>query len=328
MHDLPKVIHLIDDTTAGGVMRVLDHIMTSRDLAKTADHSLVEIQRGAISLTRHKCDVIVSHLSISWRTLPALVALRLANPGKMLVHIEHSYTEGFVRHNVTRKSRFRMLLRTGFSIFDKVVAVSDGQAAWLRQARLCEGSKLNVIRSCVDLSAFQNVMPAGSQPKTFGAIGRLDGQKGLDDLIKAFRTIERDDIALHIYGTGDEREMLGKLAQGDVRIHFKGHVADPVSAYRDIDVLVVPSRWEAYGLVAIEALCAGRTVLCADIDGLADHAEYGAHLVKEMSCLSLAREMSALLTQSERAQNVTRPDINQQAQSAFVRGWQDLLSAS
>jgi len=37
----PKVVHLIDDTTAGGVMRVLDHLTGSPDLAQDADHTSV-----------------------------------------------------------------------------------------------------------------------------------------------------------------------------------------------------------------------------------------------------------------------------------------------
>ena len=92
---LPRVIHLVDDTTAGGVMRVIDHILTSPDLAAQANHSLVHLPRGKISARVYKADLIVSHLSISWRNLPMLIAARAANASTPLVHIEHSYTENF-----------------------------------------------------------------------------------------------------------------------------------------------------------------------------------------------------------------------------------------
>jgi hypothetical protein len=38
----------------------------------------------------------------------------------------------------------------------------------------------------------------------------------------------------------------------------------------------MPSRWEAYGLVAIETLAAGRRLLVNNVDGLTDHVPHGA----------------------------------------------------
>lgn len=325
MRKRPVVVHLIDDTTAGGVMRVLDHITTCPDLAQIADHRLVRVARGQISLRRHRCDVIVSHLSVSWRTLPALVALKLANRHARLVHVEHSYTEAFVHHNVPNVRRFEALLKTAFTLFDRVVAVSDGQAAWLHRAALCPDHKLSVIRSCVDLAPFQSLPRARQTPRVIGAIGRLDRQKGFDALIAAFRDTARDDIALHVYGTGDQSEALQALAGDDTRIQFKGHVDDPLSAYRDVDVLVVPSLWEAYGLVAIEALCAGRIVLCADIDGLRDHAEYGAQLLPDTTVGQVKARLNAILCDTGFAEPRAAQDVGRHLQGAFVSGWKDLI---
>jgi glycosyltransferase involved in cell wall biosynthesis len=325
MRNRPVVIHLIDDTTAGGVMRVLDHITTSSDMAQIACHQLVQVQRGQVSLQRYKCDIIVSHLAISWRTTPVFAAIRLANRHARFVHVEHSYTEGFVQHNVPNKLRFHTLLKTAFALFDAVVAVSHGQAQWIRQAGLCPEHKLSVIRSCVDLSAFRRLEPARQRPKVIGAIGRLDRQKGLDVLVKAFRQIKQRDIALNIYGTGHELDALQALADGDPRIHFKGHTADPLSAHKDVDVLVVPSLWEAYGLVAIEGLCAGRKVLCADVDGLKDHIEYGAVALRDVSVTELSRQLDALCANPHLGRETVENDIGQRAEAEFVSGWRELL---
>lgn len=325
MRKRPVVVHLIDDTTAGGVMRVLDHITTSADMAQIADHRLVRVDRGQISLQRHRCDVIVSHLSISWRTLPVFVALKLANRHARLVHVEHSYTEAFVHHNVPNLRRFHTLLKTAFTLFDRVVAVSEGQAAWLRRAGLCPDHRLSVIRSCVDLAPFQSLPPARPAPRVIGAIGRLDRQKGFDTLIAAFRETGRNDVSLHIYGTGDQSEALRAHAGDDTRIQFRGHVDDPLAAYRDVDILVVPSLWEAYGLVAIEALCAGRTVLCADVDGLRDHADYGAQLLPETTVDQMKARLNAILGDTGFAEPRGDRDVGRHLQGAFVAGWRDLI---
>ncbi len=92
MKTLPKVFHLVDDTTAGGVMRVLDFLHSDHNLAETALHEVKSVNRGKIINNLGKADVIVSHLAISWRSLPSLIALRALYVRTPLVHVEHSYT--------------------------------------------------------------------------------------------------------------------------------------------------------------------------------------------------------------------------------------------
>jgi glycosyltransferase involved in cell wall biosynthesis len=328
MPDLPLVTHLVDDTTAGGVMRVVDHIRTTPELSRLARHARVAVPRGALRLTRYRSDVIVSHLALSWRTLPALCALRAANPRATLIHVEHSYTEGFAALNVPNQRRFRAMLRTAFALFDRVVAVSAGQGAWMADAGLCPTRKLAVIRSCVDLGAFADLPPADPQPRVLGAIGRLDRQKGFDDLIVAFRAVRTPDIALHIFGEGAEEDRLRALARGDDRIRFCGFSADPLVPFASVDAVVMPSRWEAYGLVAVEALCAGRRLLCAPLDGMTDHAEYGADLLTGGSVEDLRAGIEALVSSAPAPRAEAPGDLAQRLQRDFVAGWADLLRSA
>lgn len=325
MPERPIVTHLVDDTTAGGVMRVLDFIGAAPEMSAIADCRFVRVTRGEISLRRFEGDVIVSNLALSWRTLPALCALRAANPKATLIHVEHSYTEAFVAQNVPNKRRFRAMLAMAFSLFDRVVAVSEGQGAWLRRERLCPAAKLSVIRSCVDLSPFEAVPAPNPQPKVFGAIGRLDRQKGFDTLIAAFRKTRNPDIALHVYGEGAEMPELRALAGDDPRIQFKGFCADPLKAFEAVDVVVIPSRWEAYGLVAIEAVCAGRQVLCADVDGLQDHGSYGAQLMNATTADEIAPRLEAMAASIWSPPAGARATVSGMLTQDFVRGWQRLL---
>ncbi|MFG6596088.1 glycosyltransferase [Sulfitobacter sp. 1A13368] len=71
-----------------------------------------------------------------------------------------------------------------------------------------------------------------------------------------------------------------RLANGDPRIKFKGFAPAPVAAMAAVDIVAMPSRWEAYGLVAIEALAAKRNLLVSSIGGLKDHLEKGAQAVQ------------------------------------------------
>lgn len=323
---LPRIVHLVDDTTAGGVMRVLDHILTAPAMSQTADHSLVVIDPGRISLARIEADVIVSHLAISWRAMPMLVSLRGRHPKTPLIHVEHSYTKAFVARNVIHKRRFSTLLRVAYRLFDRVVAVSQAQGQWLAQSGAVRASVLSVIPSCVDLSAFRAVVPAKSPARVIGAIGRLDRQKGFDTLIKAFRQTTRPDMFLHVYGQGPEEDALRSLAADDPRIRFMGFSPDPATAMAAVDVVAMPSNWEAYGLVAIEALAAGRSLLVNDIDGLIDHMPQGAQVVFDRSVAGWQDALEGVVA-GERQTQDTRNANGPYPEVSFSKNWQELLAA-
>lgn len=290
----PSVVHLVDDLTAGGVMRVIEHIQTSPAMSENAIHHVRSFKRGRFWVGRLKADIIVSHLAVSWRALPMLVALRQSHPSTPMVHVEHSYTKGFVDENVTNTRRFATLLRTAFRLFDRVVAVSHAQGHWLVQSGAVNQAKLTVIQSCVDLSAFRAVAPVKHPVRIIGAIGRLDRQKGFHLLIQAFKKTADPSLALHIYGEGSEERALRALASGDDRIRFMGWASDPVQAIAAVDAVAMPSLWEAYGLVAIETLCAGRQLVVSGIDGLADHVALGAYVAEDQTVEAWHREIETL----------------------------------
>jgi glycosyltransferase involved in cell wall biosynthesis len=320
-----RVVHLVDDTTAGGVMRVLDHIMTAPGLSETLDHSLRCVDRSNAALGHINADIIVSHLAISWRLLPTLIALRARHPRTAIVHVEHSYTEGFVAANVTHTRRFATLLRLSYRIFNRVVAVSYAQGDWLVRSGAVRSPALHVIQSCVDLSAFRALPAVRSPVRVIGAIGRLDRQKGFDTLITAFHRTTRADLSLLIYGEGPEEAALRQLAAGDERIRFMGFAPDPVAAMATVDAVAMPSVWEAYGLVAIEALAARRALLVNPIDGLADHLAHGAHAVGDTTVAAWERAICDLGDGCIHSSQV-RGDSTKTPEDIFAGKWQVLAA--
>ncbi|WP_136442605.1 glycosyltransferase [Pacificoceanicola onchidii] len=293
---LPLVLHLIDDTTPGGVMRVIDFLTTSPAMSAFARHQVMRVSRGA-ALPACRADVIVSHLTVNWRALPRLIAFRARHAHLPLVHVEHSYTESFTAQNVPGKGRFFALLRTAYALFDRVVAVSDAQGDWLRSRGLVRASALRVISSTVDLSGFHALPAPRGRARVIGGIGRLHRQKGFDVLINAFRALPGAELELHLYGEGPEKAALQALAGDDPRIFFAGHTDDPETAMRAVDVVAMPSRWEAFGLVALETRAAGRRLICAQVDGLRDSGDGGlfvrGHRTEDWTAALLATLASA-----------------------------------
>jgi D-inositol-3-phosphate glycosyltransferase len=322
---LPKVLHLVDDDTAGGVMRVLDFLSSDNNLAQTALHEVKFAKRGKIIRNVKHADVIISHLAVSWRSMPILIALRAACTRKALVHVEHNYTKQFMAHNVPNHNRFKILLKMSYSCFDRVISVSSGQKNWMLENHLISVKKIALIQSCVDLTAFR-ALPAPSGPsRVFGAIGRLDKQKGFDILIKAFLQCNDPNIKLHVIGEGPQRKRLKSLAKTDERIVFKGFQSNPVMAFSDIDVVMMPSRWEAYGLVAIEALAAGRRLLCHNIDGLTDHEQHGGIMFNTTGIEELSSLIKLEANSVSKQKLISTVRTTQQLEDQFRACWWSIL---
>lgn len=302
------VCHLVDDDGFGGVNRGLEHIVSDKTLSEISTHEVVRIKRGKLTPPPISADVIISKLSICWANMPLFLALRFAHPNTPIVHFEHSYSERFVASSVRNHNRFSKLMRKAFSLFDRVVAVSDEQAAWLLRRGFVNEAKLQVINSCPSLKPFLNVEPRTTPDKIIvGAIGRLHIQKGFDVLIKGFRKAARSDMELHIYGDGPQRAYLEKLAEGDPAIIFKGYEKDTSLAMAAVDVVAMPSRWEPYGLVAIEAMAARRALICSNADGLAGHIRRGALEVGDNTTMGWA----------ERLKMVSRDDLRRNLESSY-----------
>ncbi|RLQ88863.1 glycosyltransferase family 4 protein [Notoacmeibacter ruber] len=320
------VTHLIDDASFGGINRMLEHMAAAPALARRHQHRIERVRRGQLSPPSLSTDVIVSHLSISWANLPLLTALRAIYPNHPIIHVEHSYCERFVTANVDVRGRFDTLMKTAYSLFDKVVAVSEAQAGWMRRRDYCGGSRLETVPSCADLSSFFE-LPDREPGKTItiGAIGRFSEQKGFDILIDAFRESRRQDLHLSLFGDGPDRGRLTAMADDHPRIAFHGYLADTATAVRHCDLIAMPSRWEPYGLVALESMAAGRPLLCPRIDGLNDHIKSGATDIGENSVDGWRAFFETFDAHALAQRGSHLRDVARNAENRFAHGWNSLL---
>lgn len=97
---------------------------------------------------------------------------------------------------------------------------------------------------------------------TFGYLGRVSPEKGIEFLLHVLRSVGTEGWHLRVGGTGDPEYMnrLGALAHG-LPVEFAGHV-DPEAFFPTIDVLIAPSLWhEPMGRIIIEAFGYGIPVV-------------------------------------------------------------------
>jgi len=124
-------------------------------------------------------------------------------------------------------------------------------------------------------SEFRQRHDLGSDLFLFGFLGRFMPQKGFDKIIEALAQLETISVScdyrLVAVGSGDYKHHYEAMAveKGvSYRILFLPFQQDVAEIYRDLDAVVMPSRWEACGLLAMEALVSGIPIITSNCIGL------------------------------------------------------------
>ena len=202
---------------------------------------------GLLAAVR-RADVVHTHLFAgdTWGRLAAVLARKRA-----VVTTEH---------NVNRDETWQRHVKRALAPTSRViVAVSEAVARHAREVEGIDGGRVMVLPNGVDLARFRPAPRAAEGPLRLLAVGRRVLQKGFDVLLDALPP----GVTLRIAGEGPFR-------RDHPQVEWLGHVADPAPLYATSDVLVVPSRWEGFGLVAAEGLAAGLPVVASRVDGLVE----------------------------------------------------------
>ncbi len=140
------------------------------------------------------------------------------------------------------------------------------------------------------------------------SIGSFIPNKGFDTLIRAFTQVnqEHPGVDLLIAGDGYERESCRRLADrldiGNV-VHFLGKIDHSLvpALLKGCELFVLPSRVESFGIVVLEAMAAGKTVVATMVGGVPEiltHMRDGV-LVEAEAPDKLAEEICSLLKDPE-----------------------------
>ncbi len=169
---------------------------------------------------------------------------------------------------------------------DRIVVATEHERQLLRQLYRVDRSHVAVIPPGVDLRQFRprdqgearRELELPEDGRVLVAVGRVEPLKGFDILIRALAEMtEREGVTLVIVG-GDARaatefarlaaiaEEVGVASQ--VRFVGATEHARVACYYNAADVVVVPSFYESFGLVALEAMASGVPVVASKVGGL------------------------------------------------------------
>jgi len=145
------------------------------------------------------------------------------------------------------------------------IAISHGLARYLAVTEGFAEDDFTVVHYGIESGPDPPAPPAATR---LCAVGRLIPIKGFDLLLRAFAAARAEvpELTLEIAGNGPlAGELRGRAPEG---VTFLGRV-DPVrEVYERNAIVVVPSRGEGFGMVALEAAERGRAAIVSDVGGL------------------------------------------------------------
>jgi len=274
-------------------------------------------------LRRGRFDVLHTHLDLADLYGP-FAARRAGVP--IVVSSRHNTDEWRTRPSWKRRP-FLLWERAAHRRVDAALAVSAAVRDFLVREEGLAAERFRVVHNGIDLEAwrapatrleararlalFVGVPAAELQSRALiGFVGRLAPQKGADLLLEAAALLPREAWVV-IVGDGPEGEALRqRAAQPDLagRVLFAGRREAVPQWLPGFDLLAVPSRWEGFGLAAVEGLAAGVPVVAADVDGLREVIgdNEGGVLVSPGDAGALARALAVLLGNAEHRQALGR----------------------
>lgn len=295
-----------DFENAGCAVRVLGK-SRRRDLPAV-------LARGGSLLREAKPDLVHLHRDgpDAWGQFIALAGRR-----HRLVVTEHStYGAAPGQLLLACKTILRRALRN--QIF-KTAAISQAVADDLVARRLVDPSRVVVIHNGVDPNVFSCGERRVLEGKdvVIGTAGRLVDLKGQEFLLRAagLLTPQHPELRVAVAGKGPAQGRLERLARElgiSDRVVFAGETADMPSFLRGLDLFVLPSIQEGFGLSLVEAMSCGLPVVGARVGGVPEivvHGESGlvvepadpgalaAALEQYLADPALARRMGAAARQ-------------------------------
>ncbi len=271
----PHVIHIVWDRKVGGVNSTLSGLINS-PLQQEFNFQVLALKEDnpIQAAAQVQPALIVCHQPSRFKTIFDLMQLRLRCPNSKIIIHEHGYSEAYEAYQVRSRARFHIALRQCYALADRVVAISQAQAQWILSRRLAGSSKVTLIHQCPPLIDYLNIpVKPLSSPFVLGAYGRFCKQKGFDILIEALRLISDKPIKVYLGGTGDDYNLLQQQNHDLPFIQWVGQVTNVPEFLKHCDAIVIPSRWEPWGNVCVEAKAAARPVLVADVDGLSEQVD-------------------------------------------------------
>ncbi len=245
--------------------------MGEKTLYRDVFNEVEEYKNKALELSSQvEFDVIHAN---DWVTGRAAIEIK-KRTGKKLVATIHS-----TEYDRTAGKPWERIAKEEKELIDNadvVVTVSRRLKEEITALYNADERKVSVIYNAINREKF-NGIKRDSNRKVVLYVGRLSVQKGIDNLIRAFKIVSKknDDALLYIIGEGPELSNLINLSINldlSDKVIFLGRVPDAEMEmlYSIANVFVMPSVSEPFGIVALEAIASNVPTIVSSQSGVSE----------------------------------------------------------
>ena len=210
---------------------------------------------------------MVIHAHLTWPffyTVLATIGLERVE----LIYTEHS------TYNRRRVIRFLRYIEYFFySRYKRIICISEGtKDSLLNWCPWIRDDSINVIYNGINLPGCIERKINPDDLKVV-SVGSLTNRKNFIAAVKALALIKDSFKTYEIIGEGPLRaELLREIQEQGLsdKVFLRGWQDDIYRFYKKSDLMLIPSKWEGFGLVAIEAMATGLPVVASKVDGLSE----------------------------------------------------------
>jgi glycosyltransferase involved in cell wall biosynthesis len=232
--------------------------------------------------------------------------------GRKTIVMNHSNLSASIAasvHGRLRRAALKALTSALYRLSDRVVCVSAGSRRDMIEGFKVPERLVEAVLNPVDVAHVRRLSAEAVSTEyeriferpVVAFAGRMHRSKGIDVLLGAFREVQKGfDANLILMGEGADDEYRGLVPELVGRnVFFLGFQQNPFSLIRRSRCFVLPSRYEGFGLVLVEAMACGTPVISSDCPSgpseILDGGRCGV-LVKPGDASALADAMRRLLT--------------------------------
>ncbi len=343
---MPNCLHIIDHIEAGGAQKIItaflknDAVFVLRsgkyNSIEATEHlvlypskrkySFRPLKRIIHFIQENKIDTIIAHLPRS-QAFASIIKRKL--PALNYIHYEH----GDVFEN---KVLSKIIIRKSIKAADAIIAVSVETKNRIIKKNNAIANKIHVLTNFVDDVFFGNTKTAKTDNTIhFGFSARIIERKGWKTLLEAVSKLPKKDFYLHIAGTGkDSNQMLSRIKNLDLesKIKYYGFINNMPDFYAKLDVLIIPSYWEPFGLIALEAMATETFIIASDVDGMNEILEDGTNalLFSPKDSEDLLRKIHFFIENKEKMQKIINQasnDVKNYSKQSFIEKYQYIINS-
>lgn len=265
--------------------RLADRVIVLKMAHDIQPSSDIKVERTLRRIIKQlKPDIVYAHSS------KAGAFARIADLGlnNKVIYNPHGWAFN-MQQSAKKKEMCKWVEKISAHFCDKIVCISDAEKESALREKICKSSKLQVIYNGIDLEEIEKTTPMSRDqlgiPKdafVVGMVGRLSKQKAPDTFVKAAKLIKEKipNAFFLMVGDGELRDQVESLSnQYDLGSSFliTGWVDNPAAYMKIMNVGMLLSRWEGFGLVLPEYMACGIPIVATNVDAIPNIVKDGVN---------------------------------------------------